>query len=208
MIYLVYVDDFFFFALDDSQFDKLQQKICEVNLTLDRKQYFLGFLDVKLTVNKKAGSGELTLKELIDRIIETMRLEVFFPKNILAEYATLPKDEYGEDYNSDSNYASIVGILLYLLENLRPELTSSVSQCVVYNFHPKMSHKIVLKRIGRYLQGTRTKGMIIRTTKDLNLYCYVNFDFACRWSFEDDQDATCGKSRTGFIMVLRGCPLM
>ena len=50
MIYLVYVDDCFFFAFDDSQFDKLQQKICEVNLILDRKKS-LGFLGVKLTVN-------------------------------------------------------------------------------------------------------------------------------------------------------------
>ena len=137
-----------------------------------------------------------------------MRLEVFFPMHILAEYATLPKEEYGEDYNSDFNYASIIGILLYLLEHSRPELAFSVSQCVVYNFYPKMSHKIVLKRIGRYLQGTRTKGMVIRPTKDLNLDCYVDSDFVGLRSFEDDQDATCVKSRTGFIIMLRGCPLM
>ena len=43
-----------------------------------------------------------------------------------------------------------------------------------------MSHEIALKRIGLYLQGTRTrtKGMIMKLTNDLNLDCYVDFDFA------------------------------
>ena len=45
-----------------------------------------------------------------------------------------------------------------------------------------MSHEIALKRIGIYLQGTRTrtrtKGMIVKLTNDLNLDCYVDSDFA------------------------------
>ena len=99
-------------------------------------------------------------------------------------------------------------MLLYLLGHSRPKLAFSVSQCARYTFHPKMSHEIALKRIGRYLQGTRTKGMIMKPTNDLNLDCYVDSDFAGLWSFEDDQDPTCVKSRTGFIMLLGGCPLM
>ena len=51
-----------------------------------------------------------------------------------------------------------------------------------------MNHEIALKRIGRYLQGNRTKGMIMRPTNNLNLDCYVDSDFTGLWSFEDDQD--------------------
>ena len=65
-----------------------------------------------------------------------------------------------------------------------------------------MSHEIALKCIGRYLQGTRPKGMIMKPTNDLNLDCYVDSNFAGFWSFEDDQDLTCVKSKTGFIMLL------
>ena len=208
MICLVYVDDCLFFAPDDCKFDNLLQKLREADLTLEKEDDVAGFLGVKLTVDKHAGTVELTQTGLIDRIIEAMHLEDSSPKNTPAEYATLPKDEHGEDCNSDFNYASIVGMLLYLLGHSRPELAFSVSQCARYTFHPKMSHEIALKRIGRYLQGTRTKGMIMKPTNDLNLDCYVDSDFAGLWSFEDDQDPTCVKSRTGFIMLLGGCPLM
>ena len=51
-----------------------------------------------------------------------MHLEESSTKNSLAEYDTFPKNEHGEDCNSDFNYASIVGILLYILCHSRPEL--------------------------------------------------------------------------------------
>ena len=37
-----------------------------------------------------------------------MHLEDLSSKNTSAEFATLPKDEHGEDFNSDFNYVSIV----------------------------------------------------------------------------------------------------
>ena len=134
MIYLVYVDDYLFFAPDDSKFYNLQQKLREADLTLEKEDDVAGFLGVKLTVDKKAGSVELTKTGLIDSIIEAMHLEDSSPKNNPVEYAALPKDEHDEDYNSDFNYVSIVGMLLYLLGYSRPELAFSISQCARYTF--------------------------------------------------------------------------
>ena len=48
----------------------------------------------------------------------------------------------------------------------------------------------------------------MKPTNDLNLDCYVDFDFASLWSFEDDQGPICVKSRTGFIMLLGDCHVM
>ena len=39
------------------------------------------------------------------------------------------------------------------------------------------------------------------------LDCYVDADFAGLWSYEDDQDPVCVKSRTGYVMTLAGCPI-
>ena len=35
----------------------------------------------------------------------------------------------------------------------------------------------------------------------------MDADFACLWSFEGDQDPVCMKSRTGYVLMLGGCPL-
>ena len=64
-------------------------------------------------------------------------------------------------------------ILLYLQNHSRPELMFAVSQCARYTYCSKLSHEKVLKRIGRYLKGTRTKGLIMKPNKDLNIDCFV-----------------------------------
>ena len=48
----------------------------------------------------------------------------------------------------------------------------------------------------------------MRSTIYFNLDCYVDSNFAGLWNFEDDQDLTCVNSRTGYIMLLGGCPLI
>ena len=50
----------------------------------------------------------------------------------------------------------------------------AVSQCARYTYCSKLSHEKVLKRIGRYLKGTRTKGLIMKPNKDLNIDCHVD----------------------------------
>ena len=42
----------------------------------------------------------------------------------------------------------------------------------------------------------------------MKLDCYVDADFSGLWSYEEDSDPVCVKSRTGYIMKLGGCPLI
>ena len=70
----------------------------------------------------------------------------------------------------------------------------------------KRSHEKALKRIGRYLKGTRTKELIMKPSAELSIDCYVDSDFAGFWSYEDDQDPTCICSRTGFLIMIENCP--
>ena len=97
-----------------------------------------------------------------------------------AKDGTLPKDVDGDCCNADFNYASIVGILLYLLGHSRPELAFSASQCAHCTFSYKISHKKALKRIRRYLINTRTKLFIVKSSSKLKIDCYVSSDFVRR----------------------------
>jgi hypothetical protein len=51
-------------------------------------------------------------------------------------------------------------MILYLC-NTRPDAMFATSQCARYRADPRHSHKVALKRIGRYLKGTRTRGLVL-----------------------------------------------
>ena len=72
-----------------------------------------------------------------------------------------------------------------------------MSQCAISNA-PKKFHKVSVKRIGRYLLGAKSKGLILKPSKLLKIDCYANADFVWLWSYEDIQDPACVTSRTGY----------
>ena len=115
-------------------------------------------------------------------------------------------DKQGEDFSEDWEYASIVGMLMYLATNSRPDIAFAVHQCARFTHCPKSSHATAVKRILRYLQGTKDKGMTLNPTNDLDVHCYVDADFAGTWSVEDDQEPVSVKSRSGHLITFMGCP--
>jgi hypothetical protein len=109
--------------------------------------------------------------------------------------------------NESWNYASVVGMLMYLAANSRPEIAFAVHQCARFTHSPKQSHAKAVKQIVRYLAGTKDQGMTLKPKRDLAVDCYVDADFAGLWKAEDDQDPLCVKSRTGYVLMLANCPL-
>ena len=62
------------------------------------------------------------------------------------------------------NYASVVGMLLYLAGNTWPDIAFAVHQCAQFFNQPKKCHEDAVKRIVRYLKGTQDKGLIFEPT--------------------------------------------
>eukprot|EP00977_Amphora_coffeiformis_P024272 scaffold15309_cov198-Amphora_coffeaeformis.AAC.1 len=44
------------------------------------------------------------------------------------------------DHNGSFNYCSAIGMMMYLVNNTRPECTFSVNLCVHYSITPKVPH--------------------------------------------------------------------
>lgn len=117
-------------------------------------------------------------------------------------------DREGTLFNEKWKYSTVIGMLLYLSGNTRPDIAFAVHQCARFSHDPKQSHAIAVKRILRYLKGTKDKGMILSpSNNDFEVNCYVDADFAGLWGVEYDQDPVCVKSRTGFLIMFMGCPL-
>jgi len=73
---------------------------------------------------------------------------------------------------------------------------------------PKSSHERVVKCILRYLRGTRTNGIVIQPTSPHLLDCYVDADFCGLWKSENSCDPISVRSRTDYVIMFCGTPLL
>jgi hypothetical protein len=145
---------------------------------------------------------------LIDKVLKTVGMTDSKQKRTPASSTPLGSDAKGHAFQGDWDYAHVVGMLLYLSSNSRPDIQFAVHQCTRFTHSPWQSHSDAVKRICRYLQGTRSRGLIFQPSKEMTLDCYSDADFAGLWNYEDDQDPVCVKSRTGYVLTLAGCPLI
>lgn len=209
VICLVYVDDTLFFSREESDIDSVISGLRSLGMELEEESDVAGFLGVHIE-RRDDGSIKLTQKGLIQRIIDALDIDHLPPKQTPSKPGVLAADKDGDPANGTYSYASVIGMLGYLAPNSRPELTFAVSQCARFTHSPKRSHEEALERIGQYLKGTREDGLILRPTpmeSSFHTDIYVDADFAGGWGFEDPNDPSCVRSRTGFLIEVMGCPV-
>ena len=119
----------------------------------------------------------------------------------------LGPDLDGPQFKEQWEYASIIGMLMYLANNTRPDIAHAVYTCARYTHNPKQSHATAVKHILRYPKGTDTKGMVIKPNHVDALDYYVDSDFAGNYNVIPDQDPTSTKSRSGYVIIFQGCPI-
>ena len=99
-------------------------------------------------------------------------------------------------------------MLIYLTNNTRPDIAHAVHACARYTYNPKKFHAIAVKHILRYLKGTHDKVLVIKPNNEQTLDCYVDSDFAGIYSHLTNQDPSSTKSRTGYVILYQGCPIL
>ena len=217
VIKICYVDDLLFWARDEKDIHDLAMKLREVGVDLEQEDDAAGFLGVRLERDPDTGLLEMKQTGLIDRVLDALGLDVgtVNGKATPAENAPLTKDEDGDPASGDFNYASVVGMLLYLAGHSRPDITYAVNCAARYMFCPRRSHEEALKRIGRYLKATRHRGLVVNPVCDkdgnidvLQIDNYPDADFAGMYGYEKPTDPASSKSRTGFTITVAACPVL
>jgi len=206
-ICLTWVDDCLWFGKDGAVLDDLIQQMKANGMDLKVESNDVSaFLGIQFTQN--GDTIELKQSGLIKKIIEATGMADCNSDAVPAHPTPLGKDSSGPAFDEEWNYRSVVGMLLYLAGNSRPDIAFAVHQAARFSHDPKKSHGVAVKRIVRYLQGTKDKGMIFTPTQDWKIDCYVDADFCGLWGAEDPDDPIVTKSRTGYIITLAGCPLL
>jgi hypothetical protein len=153
------------------------------------------------------GSLLLAQTGLIKRILVDFGLTDSASTKVTPVAEILGAHKASAPFEDSYNYRSVIGKIMYLSSNTRLEISLANHQCARFSNDPRTPHGVALKRIGRYLLGTRDKGMIVKPSKDLTLDCYADADFAGLFSSSDPDDPKSVKSRSGFVITLAKIPV-
>lgn len=151
------------------------------------------FLQMTMTRNRAARTIHLKQQRHIEKLIEQHQLKDAWPVSI-PMIANVYKDPAGLDVtDSDaiSQYKSIVGALLHISNNTRPDIAFAVSYLARFTAKPTCSNFARLRDVLLYLKGTASYGLRLGGSE-----CVLH-------GFCDSDYAGCPLSRhstTGFIV--------
>ena len=179
------------------------------NFTLNDQGEVGDFLGIQIQ-KRDDGSIILTQPQLIDSITQDLHLQSRSnPKNMPSiTTKLLHKDTDGPDMTPDFHYCSVIGKLNFLEKLTRPDISVSVHQCAQFTEQLKRSHAEGVKQNGRYLLGTRGKGLIIHPKSLWHFDCWVDANYAGNWCYTDAHiNPMTSKSRSGWVIRFAGTPI-
>lgn len=206
---VIYVDDMLIFSSQQVTIDSIIQTLGK-KFPLTDEGDAANYLGIVL----EKGNDCLELKKpgSIDKLLSLIGLESNSnPSNTPALQA--PRIEKTKGNSSfDWNYASAVGLLLWISCKTRPDISYAVSAAARFMSNPKPEKYRAVIRIGRYLRGTKKRGLILRPdVNEPKFEVFVDSDFAGAYSTSQENprtDSSLARSRTGYILCFAGAPLL
>jgi hypothetical protein len=206
-ILLVWVDDIISIASNDSRNDIVEQDLggkFEIK-ALGRPKMLLG---MGINQNPTDNSIKIFQTAYIDSLLKKHGLEDANPVSTPLDPNIKLDLDHDESNNSEmqgeiservtTSYATLIGSLMYLAIGTRPDIAYSVQRLAQFTQNPKPVHWTAVKRIFRYLKGTRTLGITYEgsnelNNEELNIYCDAD------WASDSDR-----KSISGYVLTLAG----
>ncbi len=146
MFIIIYVDDCGIAAKSNDLVDELLQQLENKGFQFTCEGSFTKFLSINHACLPD-GRIELTQSGLIKKIISTAGMNQCKPNEVPTRCDPLGLDPEGPAMKDAFSYPSIVGMLLYLSSNTRPDIAFAVSQVARFTHNPKESHSTALKVI-------------------------------------------------------------
>jgi hypothetical protein len=205
-IYVLYKDYYILMGPNPEELDNMKMKDAKLDLTVE------GDISDSLGVKISYHEGETTHKNqphLIDSILKELHLDQRNSKckNIPAAGSKLLSEHTASvAFEEHFNYQLVIGKLNYMKTSTRPDNAYAVHQCTRFVSNPKVEHGNGVKWLGRYLQGTKDKGIILKP-KGSSFDIYVDADFAGNWNKDEaTKDDSTARSGYGYFIRYMGCP--
>ena len=211
-IILTWVDDCLIFSKDLSVITKTvetMKKSFDVDLEEDINGGDVSrYLGMVIDRNEDK-SFEIRQPYLIERILNLLEIDSKVnSKPTPVSKPLLHKDKDAAPRARKWNYRAAVGMLNYLQASTRPDISMAVHQCARFCIDPRITHERAIMRIGKYLLGTKDRGLSFIPDVKKGVQCYVDADFAGGWDKADANNPENVLSRTGYIIFYYGCPVI
>ena len=193
----------------NEEIDEIIADIKKAKLDITVEGTIEDFLGINID-RQKDGTIKMSQPHLIDQLIGDLKFqENTKSKDTPARSSTLlSRHSDSEDFDGSFHYKSLIGKLGYLEKGTRSDLSYIAHQCARFSSKPKKEHGDAIRWIGRYLIGTRDKGTILRPDPSRDLEVYIDADFAGNWDPKESLDRDTARSRHGYIIMYKGCPIL
>ena len=198
IILLLYVDDLVLAAPTQTLVDWMRAKLSEEFDMTDLGE-LRTFLGLEIERDRQQRTLFLSQKNYIAKILADHGMIDCNPSSTPADpHVRLEKsaDSFVPTEAERRRYQSAVGSLMYAMLGTRPDLAYGVSRVSQYNTAPNQTHWTAVKRIFRYLAGTRNRGLLYR--RDGNGSGFTDAD----WGSGEDR-----RSIGGYAFVLNGAAI-
>lgn len=187
---LIYVDDIIVATKNDIEFENVV-KVLKSNFEITEMGDLKLYLGIE--VNLEDGVYYLSQERYIDKLIKEFGLENAKVSSIPMDPGYL-KNGNGVLFENNNLYRKAIGSLLYISNNTRPDISLAVSILSRKVSCPTDVDWVEVKRVLRYLKGTRSMKMCVGSKSDLMLTGYADADWA--------GDINGRKSTSGYVFKL------
>jgi hypothetical protein len=161
IIIAVYVDDLLLFGPVLSAIAELKSQLHQSFDMTDLGPCSL-YLGMHITRNRAQRTVKPSQEKYIDEILRKLSMQDCSPVGTPMEKGCRLEKRGPADPISPERikqYQSAVGALIYLVVETRPDIAFAISVVSQFSANPTPTHEQAVKRIFRYLAGTRTRGL-------------------------------------------------
>jgi Reverse transcriptase (RNA-dependent DNA polymerase) len=200
-ILLIWVDDFISIASNENLNDRIEK---ELRSHFEVKSLGQPSLIIGVKIRQGDHIVKLSQTHYIDKLLSKYGLQDANPLSTpmdttikLDDHEEAPEEEKTSSL-SKFGYANLIGSLMYLAIATRPDIAYSVNKLAQYTSAPKPKHWTAIKRIFRYLKGTKYSELVYGGTPEL-LNDRINFYCDADWASDLDR-----KSISGYVVTIAG----
>ena len=150
-------------------------------------------------IDHEDGSVTLCQRRYIDDILRRFGMEscksTASPVDISSKLIKVDPDSTA----TNEPYREAVGALMHLACATRPDISFAVGMVARFMESPQVVHWTAVKRIIRYVQGTKSHGIRFKSSGNIEFECYSDSDWA-----GDVEDR---KSTSGYVFKVVGGPI-
>ena len=209
VIYALYTDDSIITGPDLHEIEQAVTDIKAAGLDVTEEGTLEDFLGVNID-RKEDGTIHLTQPHLIEQILKDLKLdgdEVKIKSTPIPATRIISHHTDSEAFDESFHYRSVIGKLNFLEKSTRPDISYTTHQCARFTSNPRKEHGKAVRWLGRYLKGTKDKGIIIKADPIQNLKMFVDADFAGNWDPKEADKRDTARSRHGYVIKYKGCPV-